>query len=120
MKRISAGLVPAAFAGIFLAIAIASVARTSAQKPDCGGPLIRKQAVTVARSINTAQMRSLQTKSVYQPLSALRVTIPEGLDVQLVHSPAAYVFSVKDTREVCRFTLFSDQDGLIYIAQPLQ
>jgi hypothetical protein len=31
-----------------------------------------------------------------------------------------YTFSVKDTQDVCKFAVFSDQNGLIYKASPLR
>ena len=116
MNRIETRLV-----GLALVAAVFSYAPvTGAQQPSCGDATLRKQAVGVARAINTSQIRSIQMKTGYQPLSALGVTIPAGLSVQLLNGPAGYLFSVKETPEACPVTLFSDQEGVIYFTQPIQ
>jgi hypothetical protein len=60
---------------------------------------------------------------MFLPMTALReVTVPSGFTTQLVidATGSEYVFSVKDNQDPCHFTVFSDQEQLIYTAQPLR
>jgi hypothetical protein len=43
-----------------------------------------------------------------------------GDSMQRTDSSSRYIFTIKDTRDVCKLALFSDQNGLIYLAQPLR
>jgi hypothetical protein len=50
------------------------------------------------------------------------VIVPSGFTTQLLTNAdgSEYVFSVKDNQDSCHFTVFSDQEQLIYTAQPLR
>jgi hypothetical protein len=45
---------------------------------------------------------------------------PDGFHAQLSTDGASYAFSVKDTSDACHFAFFSDQQGVIYNAQPIR
>jgi len=79
----------------------------------------RAQAVQFARTVNTAESRSFAASQRYQPLFDIIAT-PAGFSAQLVTSDTGYMFKVRDTADPCGIVLFSDQDGLIYTARPLQ
>lgn len=82
----------------------------------------RRTAVTLARRINTLQNAAFQQDRRYRPLTELpEVSSPvDGFAVRLAADDASYVFAVKDTLDPCRFAFFSDQEGLIYSAEPLR
>jgi hypothetical protein len=79
----------------------------------------RAQAVQFARTVNTAQSRTFAATRHYQQLFD-GITTPAGFAAQLVTSDSGYMFKVRDTAAECGVILFSDQDGLIYTARPLQ
>ena len=82
----------------------------------------RRQAVQTARQINTAEARQSPVTGVYVALAELAPApvVPPGFKVALMADTASYTFSIKDTLDPCRFALFSDQDGLIFEARPMQ
>jgi hypothetical protein len=43
-----------------------------------------------------------------------------GFKVQLSTDGGTYTFSMKDTLDPCRFTYFSDQEGVIYAGTPIK
>jgi hypothetical protein len=91
------------------------------QQQPCPDPERRKQAIRLAREINTAQLYSMKNKQGFQPLRAFpQIVVPDGLTVHLVSTATEYAFSVKDEQSACRFTVFSDQEAVIYTGQPLQ
>jgi hypothetical protein len=93
------------------------------QQRQCSDISRQRQAVNLARAINSAEIASFQSTQAFHPLSAFpEITIPAGFQAQLIadSTGAAYVFSVKDTQDPCRYTVFSDQEQLIYTAQPLR
>jgi len=45
---------------------------------------------------------------------------PDGFRARLTTDGTTYSLSVKDTVDACHFALFSDEQGLIYTAQPLR
>jgi len=79
----------------------------------------RQGAIRLARAINTAQSR---TGAKYQPLAELPGLpgVPTGFGVHLAATADGYLLSIKDATDPCRYTLFSDHEGLIYIGAPLQ
>jgi hypothetical protein len=82
---------------------------------------VRKHAITLARSINTAQLHIHTKQKSFQALKELAgVSVPPHLTVQLVHSASQFVFSIKETIPACDIAVFSDQEYLIYTALPLQ
>ncbi len=103
-------------------IAICQQPATAQPKP-CADPARQKIAVNLARRINTLQVNQFGRTHIYQPMTAFpELSVPPGFTTQLVTNAAGseYLFSVKDTQNPCGAAIFSDQDGLIYIASPLQ
>ncbi len=82
----------------------------------------RVDAVRLARAINTAQSVAASTLKRYVAIEDLPSlpAAPDGFEVALNSDEQSYAFSLKDTLDPCRFVLFSDQHGLIYVGQPLQ
>ena len=101
-------------------VALVSASSSSAQQsPACAER--RKQAIVLARRINTLELQQFVANKAFLPLSELAsVSVPDGFTVQLVHSGSEFVFSIKDTQPGCGLAVFSDQNYLIYTAQPLQ
>jgi hypothetical protein len=96
---------------------------TAQQEKPCADRSRQRLTVTLARQVNTAEIRSHQRTNTYQPMSAFpEIRVPAGFTLQLVTNATGseYVFSVKDTQDPCGFTVFSDQEQLIYTAQPLR
>ena len=56
------------------------------------------------------------------PLSQLAPApvVSAGFRVALITDGATYVFSVKDTLDPCHFAYFSDQEGVIFEANPIR
>src|SRR3954466_311158 len=80
----------------------------------------RAQAIAVARAINSAEGQALQQTGRFPPLEPLPniPTEPAGFSVRLYADANGYVFSLKDSRDVCRFGIFSDQSGTMYSSTP--
>lgn len=96
---------------------------TAQQEKPCADRSRQRLAVILARQINTAEIQSHQRTNTYQPMSAFpEISVPAGFTLQHVTNATGseYVFSVKDTQDPCSFTVFSDQEQLIYTAQPLR
>jgi hypothetical protein len=96
---------------------------TAQSEQPCADRSRQRQAVNLARQINTLQIQSHQRSNKYLPMTDLReITVPSGFTTQLVTNAdgSEYVFSVKDNQDACRFTVFSDQEQTIYTAQPLR
>jgi hypothetical protein len=79
----------------------------------------RAEAVQFARTVNTAESRAFAATGHYEHLFD-GIKTPAGFSAQLVISDSGYMFKVRDTADQCGVILFSDQDGLIYTARPLQ
>lgn len=81
----------------------------------------RRLALTWVRQINTFQIHGLANAKTYQPLSAFpEIQTPAGFSTQLIINTMGYAVSIKDTLDPCLFAYFSDQEGVIYSAQPIQ
>jgi hypothetical protein len=81
----------------------------------------KRQALQNARQINTAEANLFRPNNRYSLLGDLGVqSSPSGFAVNLVADANGYVFSIKDTQDPCFFAFFSDQDGVIYSAQPIR
>jgi hypothetical protein len=93
----------------------------------------RKQALTLARVINTVQAKQKADTGRFAELGHV-LRLPEvtkfgggqtgeiapGWQLRLAVDGDGYVFAIKDTTDPCRFALFSDQEGMIYIAKPIR
>ena len=78
-------------------------------------------AITVARQIKIAEADRFARTKRYVPLPELPgVTVPNGFEAHVLTDGSTYMSSVKDAQDTCKFAVFSDQNGLIYTAAPLQ
>jgi hypothetical protein len=84
----------------------------------------RQDAILVMRAINTAQAQAFATNQAYRNFRDLTTSglppRPAGFVTQLTVESSTYALLLKDTSDPCRYTLFSDQEGLIYVGSPLQ
>lgn len=82
----------------------------------------RQAALRLARELIATEAAAHQQAQSYYAFSDLPglPRVPDGFQVQLSTDGASYTFSIKDTADACRFALFSDQDGVIYTALPIQ
>jgi hypothetical protein len=81
----------------------------------------RRQALQLAREINTAEQQAFQTRHSYVPLTALRIsTVPQGFTANLAADTPGYAFAVKDQQDACKFAYYSDESGVIYAAEPIR
>jgi hypothetical protein len=82
----------------------------------------RRAAVGMARAINTEESRAFSRLKQYVVIDGLQniPATPAGFKVNVSADPLSYTFSLKDTLDPCGFALFSDQNGLIYRAEPMQ
>jgi hypothetical protein len=107
-----------------LAVGLVGVvgASTGSQQTGCPTDPQRGQAaVRFARAVNTAQASYQMQNRRYAQISDLAVgAAPDGFLAQLTTDGTTYSLSVKDAVDACHFALFSDQQGVIYTARPLQ
>jgi hypothetical protein len=84
----------------------------------------RQNATVVMRAINTAQAQAFARDRAYRNFRELTTSglppRPYGFLTQLTVEGSAYALLLKDTTDPCGFSLFSDQDGVIYVGSPLQ
>ncbi len=81
----------------------------------------REQAIDYVVKVNLAQSaRQRLVPRQYRPLAELAnlPPLPAGFDVQFHVDDRSYTISLKDTRDACRYAIFSDQDGLVYEGIP--
>jgi hypothetical protein len=80
----------------------------------------RERAIHLAKAIHLAQNSAVRITRRYQPLEALAnlPDRPEDFELRLYVGTAGYVFSLKDTRDPCRYGIFSDQSGFLYEKSP--
>ena len=76
----------------------------------------RAQALTLAKAIHTAEADAVRRTRQYQPLASLGSlpAVPAGFALKLFADRDDYVFALKDTRDPCRYAVFSDSAGLLY------
>lgn len=127
MKKIHIGI---AIVGVLSTVAILPGRSVIAQQPAClhgtgetpAQQMRRRQALVMARQINTAQAAARQRTKAYQSLTGLeRVgAAPEGFVARIAVDENAYAFSINDSTDPCGFAFFSDQDGLIYTGEALR
>jgi len=84
----------------------------------------RQDAIRVMRAITTAQTQAFAANGAYRNFRELTASglppRPAGFQTQLTVEGSTYALLLRDTVDPCRYTLFSDQDGLIYLGSPLQ
>ena len=80
----------------------------------------RDAAIRFARAVIDAETVAKRS-GAYLPIAKLPKLpdVPSGFKIQLTTDGATYAFSAKDTLDVCGFALFSDHDGFIYEASPV-
>ena len=127
MKRVYIAL---AIAGVVSLVALLPGRDVVAQQPAClHGPnespaeqMRRRQALGMARQINSAEVVAQRQTNAYQPLAQLQrvAAAPAGFVVQVAVDPVGYVFSIKDSTDPCGFGYFSDQSGQIYNGEALR
>jgi hypothetical protein len=84
----------------------------------------REQALTLAQQINRAENGAPTVAPRYgqprtfRPLDQLGTLppTPAGFSLQFTTDGTTYAFSIKDTRDPCRYAVFSDQTLTIYEA----
>jgi len=80
----------------------------------------REAAIKFARAVIDAETAAKRSGS-YLPASKLPKLpeAPSGFKIQVTTDGNAFAFSAKDMLDVCGFALFSDHDGFIYEASPV-
>jgi hypothetical protein len=111
----------------FLTVALVTVLRipqtTAQQEKTCADRSRQTLAIRMAREINSRETSAYQRTNTYEPMDAFpALNVPGWFTIQVVTNAtgSAYAFSVKDTQDPCGFTVFSDQEQIIYTAQPLR
>ena len=114
-------------AGVLDSAPLSQVPTVVAQQPAClhqagestQEQLRRRQALTYARQVNSAQASVLSRARAYQALNALPVpqTAPAAFIAHLAVDANGYAFSIKDSADPCGFAYFSDQSGVIYAGE---
>lgn len=81
-----------------------------------------RQALLMARQINTYENALFQSAGAYRPLRELATLSapPEGFEVHAAIEPQNYAFTITDTIDPCRFAYFSDSKGTIYAGEALR
>jgi hypothetical protein len=82
----------------------------------------RDAALQYARQLNTFEAAGKNQAQRYYAIEDLPglPALPDGFKARMSTDGASYAYSVKDTLDPCHFAFFSDQDGLIYNATPIQ
>lgn len=80
----------------------------------------RDQARVLARAINAAEGRAVQSAQRYVPLNQLTglPMTPSSFELRLYTDGIGYVVSLKDTIDPCHYGVFTDQHGLLYEVTP--
>jgi hypothetical protein len=85
-----------------------------------GERMRREQAIQFARQVNAAEKLGIGPQRKYRPLGELPnlPRVPAGFVVQFHTDGTAYTFSLKDSRDPCRFAVFSDHESDVYATMP--
>jgi len=80
----------------------------------------REQAVLYAQRLNAAEQSSFPAGRTYRRPEEFPTLppLPPGFLLQFHTDGRTYAFSLKDGRDPCRFAIFSDQQGYLYVAVP--
>ena len=108
---------------MLVVVGVIAQTTTAQQEKTCADRSRQTLAIRMAREINSQETSARQRTNAYQPMNAFpALNAPGWFTVQVVTNTtgSAYAFSVKDTQDPCGFTVFSDQEQVIYTAQPLQ
>ena len=79
----------------------------------------RQDALQLAARINMAEATTKLTGR-YRPLAELRnlPPTPRGFDLRLLTDGMTYTLSITDRLDLCRYAIFSGEEGLIYEGVP--
>jgi hypothetical protein len=82
----------------------------------------RAEAINYTRSLHNAEASFFPPNNRYGQMNELSGvnSIPAGASVQHATTEKGYLFSVKGTTGQCAFTIYSDQNGIIYFAEPMR
>jgi hypothetical protein len=80
----------------------------------------REQALIYAQRLNAAEQSSFPAGRTYRRPEEFPSPppLPAGFLLQFHTDGRTYAFSLKDGRDPCRFAIFSDQQGYLYVAVP--
>jgi hypothetical protein len=80
----------------------------------------REQALALAKAINQAQGLAAAATQRYQPLAKLPnlPVTPAGFELRFYTDGEGYILSLKDTTDLCRYGVFTDQNGRLYEMSP--
>lgn len=130
--------------GLTLAITLAAFASQPSAQTCLHGPDAtpdqqqrRSEAIGAARYVNTAQVNQPgRRERVYLTHEQLAALLPRssgpaldltpgneilpGWELTLSTTDRGYWFMIKDTTDPCHFALISNQEGIIYTAQPIR
>jgi hypothetical protein len=110
------------FAFVLPAAAIAQAPRCLQDASDAAQQRTRREAaVRYLQQVNMAQASSWQERRTYVPLAVAvgSHSIPFGFIARLIFDQWSYIITLKDVLSPCGASFFSDQDQVIYEAQPL-
>ena len=113
----------AIFAVVVVAVLMIPKTTMARQEKICADRSRQTLAIRMAREINSQETSAYQRTNSYQPMNPFpAMNAPGWFTIQVVTGAtgSAYAFSVKDSQDPCGFTVFSDQDQVIYTALPLQ
>ena len=106
------------------------VSHMTAQQPSClhgtgesdAQRARTRQALVMARHINTLENAAFQGNGAYRPVDQLTGVsrTPDGFEVHAAIEPRSYVFAIKDITDPCGFAYFSDESGLIYSGEVIR
>lgn len=80
----------------------------------------RLEAVRYIQDVHAAQTRLARERGTFVPLGEAvpASAVPLGFVPRLTYDRFGYAILVRDALDPCGFTLFSDQDGVIYEGRP--
>jgi hypothetical protein len=81
----------------------------------------RQAAVRFAEQVNAAQARRHAQDGRYAPLAEVVPLdrVPIGFVPRLIADRWSYALTLKDLFDACGYTVFTDQDGVVYEAYPV-
>jgi hypothetical protein len=82
----------------------------------------RSEAIGYTRSIHNAQANFTARNGRYGQMKELTGVNPLPMGATVLHAAteSGYLFSVKGTAGTCAFTIYSDQNAVIYFAEPMR
>ena len=90
---------------------------SSDQRPTQGR---HRELIVRARNINTRMMQWRRLSDHYPGAQELGLTNENGFETTVRADVTAYMFFIRDAADPCRSAVFSDENGIIYDARPIQ